>query len=390
MVGRVSTSVASLALEFANGGKRPVPIQHGWYGAFVDPLRRNAGSDRAVALVARDRHGRELEHLVLRQRPEMFESFAVRPERSLPLLERTVLRVRADDGTVARLRVSPANDGGTCGRVVVAGVTREWTCTPSSGSRQWRAPFDWALHPITGPTPSAIFLDGIVAGGTSVELRFQDGTHRRVLLAHGRFLVALPHATWRPGHRLSAIVGRRNGRTVETVPMETAGDAFYADVATPTISESGSVGQTYRQAPVADVRRSAGGRTAELKVWSGIQIDPGRPVVDMETVFYRGRPRDTRGARPFGQSHRPVQAIWFAVRSQTGRDDATFVGGRLARKVHSLHLEVRHGAALAIPITQHAYLIEFTPILRARHPVALEAVDRRGHVVTQIRLPAAP
>jgi hypothetical protein len=242
----------------------------------------------------------------------------------------------------------------------------------------------------TGPIPRAIFLDGIVFGGTSVELRFQDGTHRQVPLRHGRFLVALPHATWGPGHRLSAIVGRRNGRVVENVPMETAGEAFYADVETPTISASGSVGQTYRQAPVADIRRRAGGDTAELKVWSRIRIDVNQPPVDMETVFYRGRPRDTRSTLPFAQSHRLMQAVWFVIRSQTGRNDATFLGGRVARKVGSLRLAVRHGASLAVPTSQHAYLITYTPALRAHRPLALEAFDRRGRLITRLRLPAAP
>ena len=52
----------------------------------------------------------------------------------------------------------------------------------------------------------AILINGVVRPGIRLEFRYQNGTSETVPLAEQHFLVRLPEARWRPGHRLAEIL----------------------------------------------------------------------------------------------------------------------------------------------------------------------------------------
>jgi len=74
----------------------------------------------------------------------------------------------------------------------------------------------------------AILINGVVRPGIRLEFRYQNGTSETVPLAEQHFLVRLPEARWRPGHRLAEILAPEAQAVVLRTPTATEGDAFYA------------------------------------------------------------------------------------------------------------------------------------------------------------------
>lgn len=204
---RVETVVA----DFADGTSLELPItwvsppiDAGFYFLDIPEAHRAAGS-QLVRLVARDRDGDDIarENFPL-PKPGDVERPARLPDGSLTSLPRKaiverarkVISIETTTGDEYAVWVMPTTDGGTCHV-----SNRQGGCPPVG----WRQDVPMAGGMGGGGRPM-VFEAGVTPAVAAVELRFEDGTVKRLQPANGFVLGEVTPEHYERGHRLLTTV----------------------------------------------------------------------------------------------------------------------------------------------------------------------------------------
>jgi hypothetical protein len=197
----VSPAAHSLRIRFQRGTSRSVPVRRRFFLFELGPGHSQRSSDPPVAFDVLDASGR-----VLGTRRNPFAPLpAARPA---PASVRVVARATlALGGARVALRAGDDARGHACFQALVNGRTTifpRWMCVRANAQR---LPAVWIFGASSnGGALARTFAFGRVAAHVvRLQLRFEDGTSTDVELHHGYFLYAIPAASWKLGHRPSAI-----------------------------------------------------------------------------------------------------------------------------------------------------------------------------------------
>ncbi len=137
--------------------------------------------------------------------------------------KRKLIEITTEKGIQAAIWVAPSSKGGRCywNTYGEKGGGFGGGCPPAG----YEAPAD-ALPGRSqgaGKGREVVLLWGQAGSAiASIDLTYQDGEHASVTPIEGLVLYEIPSRHWRPGHRLSLMIGRdENGRTVARQQVDT-------------------------------------------------------------------------------------------------------------------------------------------------------------------------
>jgi hypothetical protein len=178
--GLASDEVARLEIFFATGERRPIPLRH---NAFVVQTAR---AKYPIRVVAYDRDGRVIG--IETRGGDAATDSGPRPAGEW----RTALTVRDESGGVATLRIAPSSAGGKCYEYRLPGGAGGAGCHTGTPEKRPKLGLGVSGGGIPGTT---WWVTGdVVAGVAEIELRFPDGTSRRVVPTERFVLVPVPLA----------------------------------------------------------------------------------------------------------------------------------------------------------------------------------------------------
>lgn len=390
--GRVVPSIVRLELRYVNGEIEPVELQNGFFLADVEGVRTPRGSDHPTELIGRDEDGQVVARQDVSMFYENFPRLGERPPVAQVASERPLIRLPLGTGGEATLFLSPSRAGGWCARLAAAGSDWDWTCARPA---ELPNPIRFALTRVgTSTGEVAILLNGVVRPGIRLEFRYQDGTAESIPLVEQHFLVSLPEARWRPGHRLAEIIALDGGRPVLRIPMATEGDAFYAGPAD-RIPRPGIV-QTENptQLPlIASVQLTGeDGQTVAL------QVRRETPTHWYEVLLVDGKVIGSSNLQWFKGGHDAVVGSgWTPIPSPDGRSDLSLFTGNLREPASAVRVVYAKGEPEQLSVVRPSqavgggisgfFLYEVTEQRRERQPLRFEALDEAGRVLGKSAIP---